>query len=155
VDLLRKLHPAEILVSARKDPDWRPADMKFIADAPPSRGPLSGLAASLAQMCGTHLLALAIDMPFMSERYFGSLCKWIEPGCGVVPKLNNRAEPLAAIYPAEARVDFARALSGVDFSLQQLTRQLADAGRLHVVPIEARDVELFRNFNEPDDLSRA
>jgi molybdopterin-guanine dinucleotide biosynthesis protein A len=109
VDLLRKLHPAEIFVSARNDPDWRPSDAKFVGDVPPSRGPVSGLAAALAQMCGTHLLALAIDMPFMSEIYLGSLCEWIEPGCGVVPKLNNRAEPLAAIFPAEARVDFATA----------------------------------------------
>jgi len=33
-----------------------------VTDDPPSRGPLSGLAASLAQMRSAHLLALAIDM---------------------------------------------------------------------------------------------
>src|SRR5438094_3891549 len=102
LELLRKLDPAEIFVSARTDPAWRPDDVQFVADDSPSRGPLSGLAASLNLMRGTHLLALAIDMPFMSESYLRSLCLEIEPGRGVLPKIDNRAEPLAAIYPREA-----------------------------------------------------
>ena len=44
LELLRQLTPQEIFVSARSDPDWRPADIQFVADDPPSRGPLSGLA---------------------------------------------------------------------------------------------------------------
>src|SRR5207253_814771 len=59
-DLLRKLGPPEIFVSARTDPLWRPADVHFIADEPPSRGPLSGLVASMAKMRSAHLLTLAV-----------------------------------------------------------------------------------------------
>src|SRR5438874_11064541 len=59
LELLRRLKPAEILVSARTDPSWRPADVQFVADDLPSRGPLSGIAASLAQVHTAHLLALA------------------------------------------------------------------------------------------------
>jgi molybdenum cofactor guanylyltransferase len=149
--LLRQLNPLEIIVSARTDPRWRPNDTRFVADDAPSRGPLSGLAASLAQMRGTHLLALAIDMPFMNVGYLRSLSERTEPGCGVIPRIDNRAEPLAAIYPAEARTDFAMALSGADFSLQQLTRRLAEAARLRVVSVDDSDIELFRNLNEPAD----
>src|SRR5947209_5356633 len=69
LDLLRKLQPAEIFLSARSDPAWRPNDLQFVADAPPSRGPLSGLTATLARTRTSHLLALAVDMPFMSEKY--------------------------------------------------------------------------------------
>jgi molybdopterin-guanine dinucleotide biosynthesis protein A len=155
LDLLRKLELAEIFISARTDPPWRPADMQFVPDDPPSRGPLSGLTVALARMRTKHLLALAIDMPFMNERYLRSLCEWIEPGCGVLPKIDNRAEPLAAIYPAEARMDFTMALTGANFSLQQLTARLADAAHMRVVPVKDGDVELFRNLNEPDDLIRA
>src|SRR5204862_7321021 len=61
--LLRKLEPAEIFISARTDPSWRRAAVQFVADATPSRAPLSGLAASLARMRTTHRLALGIDMP--------------------------------------------------------------------------------------------
>jgi molybdopterin-guanine dinucleotide biosynthesis protein A len=152
LDLLRKLEPAEIFVSARTDPSWRPADVQFVADDPPSRGPLSGLAASLARMHTTHLLAFAIDMPFMSGNYLRYLCNQIEATVGVLPKIDNRAEPLAAIYPREARVDFQRALSGADFSLQTLACDLIEAGKLREIPVTEQEKKLFLNVNELSDL---
>src|SRR5260370_6860446 len=150
--LLRKLRPAEIFLSARSDPDWRPADVKFVADEPPSRGPLSGVAASLGRIRTKHLLALAIDMPFMSENYLRFLCDQIEPRRGVLPMICGRAEPLAAIYPEGAHVDFVAALSGLDFSLQKVTPRLLYAGKLHPRSIKKEDQYFFRNINEPADL---
>src|ERR1700736_6849847 len=67
LDLLRKLELAEIFISARTDPPWRPSGMQFVSDDPPSRGPLSGLTAALAQSQTRHLPALAMHMPRMSE----------------------------------------------------------------------------------------
>ena len=151
-ELLRKLQPSEIFISARTDPTWRPEDVRFVADIPPSRGPLSGLAASLAQMHTTHLLALAIDMPFMTEDFLLSLCDHIEPGCGVVSKIDNRAEPLTAIYPREAEIDFRMALAGDDFSLQSLTRRLVETGKLRAIHVTEQDKGFFLNVNEPADL---
>ena len=87
--LLRKLEPEEILISARADPSWRPDDAQFVPDDPPSRGPLSGLAASMVKMRTTYVLALAIDLPFMSQNYLRYLCDQIEPGVGVLPKLDE------------------------------------------------------------------
>jgi molybdopterin-guanine dinucleotide biosynthesis protein A len=152
LDLLRKLEPAEISVSARSDPAWRPPDVHFVADHLPSRGPLSGLAAALARMRTNHLLALAIDMPFMTEKYLKFLCGQIEPGCGVLPKIDNRAEPLAAIYPQEAAAEIGGALSGADFSLQTLTNCLVAAGKLRVMPVAEQEKKLFLNVNELADL---
>ncbi len=152
LELLRQLTPQEIFVSARSDPDWRPADIQFVADDPPSRGPLSGLAASLDRMSTSHLLALAIDMPWMNNKYLEFLCAQIEPGRGVVPKIGDRAEPLAAIYPREAAIDFHRALTGTDFSLQTLVRHLFAAGRLREVSIVEQERKLFRNVNESSEL---
>src|SRR5258707_3362744 len=60
LETLRRLRPAEIFLSARTDPSWRPDDVQFIADIPPSCGPLSGIAASLVKIRTAHLLALAI-----------------------------------------------------------------------------------------------
>jgi molybdopterin-guanine dinucleotide biosynthesis protein A len=149
LELLRKLEPAEVFVSARTDPSWRPADVQFVADIPPSRGPLSGLAASLAAMRTTHLLALAIDVPFMTENFLRYICDQIEARVGLVPKIDNRAEPLAAIYPREAVIDFRNALAGIDFSLQTLTRSLVESGKLKEIPVTEQDQKLFRNVNEP------
>ncbi len=126
--------------------------MLFVRDDPPSRGPLSGLTAALALIQTAHLLALAIDMPFMSEDYLRAISNEIEPGCGVLPMIGDRAEPLAAIYPAHAHVDLVAALSGVEFSLQRLTNKLVKAGKLRVHRVRKEEEELFRNLNAPPDL---
>ena len=148
LELLQKLKPAEIFVSARTDPAWRPAYVQFVADDPPSRGALSGLAASIAKMRTGHLLALAIDMPLMTENFLRTLCDHILPGCGALPKIDNRAEPLAAIYPREANGDFRKALDGADFSLQPLVRRLVDTGKLREIYVTGQEQKFFLNANE-------
>ena len=153
--LLGKLEPASIFVSARTDPRWRPADVQFVSDDRPSRGPLSGIAASLEQMRSAYLLALAIDMPFMSENYLRYLYDHIELGTGVVPTIDNRAEPLAAIYPRKADADFRSALAGADFSLQSVVRRLVESGKLREVRVKEQEKTLFLNVNEMADLQSA
>src|SRR5262245_59933223 len=152
LETLRSLRPAEIFVSARTDPLWRPADLQFIADIPPSFGPLSGLAASLAKIHTAHLLALAIDLPFMTENYLRSICDTIEPGRGVVARIENRAEPLAAVYPLEAEIEFRTALAGSDFSLQNVVRHLVTSGKLLKISVTEQERGFFRNVNSVSDL---
>ena len=152
LETLRRLRPAEIFLSVRTDPSWRPRDAQFIADVPPSRGPLSGIAASLVNIRTAHLLVLAIDMPFMTENYLRSICDAMEPGRGVIANINNRAEPLAAVYPREAEIDFRTALAGADFSLQNLVRQLVRSGKLREISVTKEERRLFRNVNNTADV---
>jgi molybdopterin-guanine dinucleotide biosynthesis protein A len=153
LDVLRKLDPTEILLSARNDPSWRPVDVQFVGDVPPSRGPLSGLAASLVTMRGTHLLALAIDMPAMAENYLRVLREQIGSGQGVIPRIDDRFEPLAAIYPREVAVDFRRALASTDFSLRRLVSHLVESGKLRVLSVAEHEKKFFLNVNEISDLA--
>ena len=152
LETLRKLRPAEIFLSARTDPSWRPADVQFIGDIPPSRGPLSGIAASLVKIRTAHLLALAIDMPFMTENYLRSICDATDPGLGIIAKINSCAEPLAAVYPREAEIDFRTALAGTDFSLQNIVRQLVTSGKLREISVTKEERRLFRNLNNMADV---
>jgi molybdenum cofactor guanylyltransferase len=150
--LLRKLRPREIFLSARTDPVWRPADVDFVPDQAPSRGPLSGLASTIPRIRTNHLLALAIDMPLMTEDFLRSLCHVIKPSCGVVPMIGDRAEPLAAIYPKCAQADFIAALAGAEFSLQALVKKLIATSKLHFVSVSKTEASYFRNVNQPGDL---
>jgi molybdenum cofactor guanylyltransferase len=152
IDLLRALQPKEIFVSARTNPPWRPRGVQFVSDEPPSRGPLSGLSATLARISTDHLLAFAIDLPLMTEKYLRGICNLIEPGRGVLPMMGNRAEPLVAIYPKSTAADFITALSGSDFSLQSLTKKLVQAGKLSPLKILEEERNLFRNLNNFSDL---
>lgn len=152
LEKLCELHPTKILLSARSDPPWRPAGVQFVPDLPPSRGPLSGLAAALACTDTTHLLALAIDMPFMTAAQLRYLCGLATVGAGVVSRIHNRVEPLAAIYPAVALADFQKALHAADASMQAVVRKITAAGRLHVLTISDEDRSLYKSLNEPQDF---
>ena len=150
--LLRGLQLEKIFVSGQNDPPWRPMDAEFVPDDPPSRGPLSGIACVLSRVTTDHLLALGIDTPFMTQTYLRELCARLKPGQGVVPMIDNRFEPLAAIYPRNAQVDFAEALAGSDFSLQSLIRKLITAEKLNPIEVSIEEKILFRNLNEPQDF---
>ena len=153
LEILHGLQWNEVLVSAQKDPPWRPAEIEFVGDEQPSRGPLSGIAAALSRVAADYLLVLAIDVPFMTEAYLRSLCARVQPGQGVVPMIEGRAEPLVAIYPRDAGDEFTHALSGTDFSLQSLVRKLITLGKLRSVDALAEEKSLFLNLNEPSDLA--
>jgi molybdopterin-guanine dinucleotide biosynthesis protein A len=152
LEIRRALRPAMIFVSARITPLWLPADTELLLDDPPSRGPLSGLTKALAAMQTTHLLALAVDMPFVTIEPLRSLCRLARAGQGVVPMIRDQAEPLAAIYPAEAAVHFAAALAGKDFSLQRIIQKLAAEEKIRLFALHPKDESLYRSVNEPDDL---
>jgi molybdopterin-guanine dinucleotide biosynthesis protein A len=153
LELLRALGPEKIFVSTRTKPDWLPNNVELLLDDSPSRGPLGGLTKALGAMRTTHLIALAVDMPSMNGEQLRELLSSVIEGCGVVPILGEKAEPLAAIYPIEAASDFAAALSGADFSLQRIVRQLATNGKIRLVPISEADAPFYRSVNLPGDLS--
>ena len=153
LETLRNLKPDKIFVSAQTDPAWRPIDTDFVGDEKPACGPLGGIAATISRIQTDHLLVLAIDMPFMTKDYLRGLCQRVAPDCGIVPMREERAEPLAAVYPRSVSDNFSAALSGSDFSLQPLLRNLIEAGKFLPIPISDEEKSLFRNFNEPDDLN--
>ena len=103
----------------------------------------------------THLVVLAVDMPFMTSEEMRRLCDKAMPGAGVVSVIGERAEPLAAIYPRESAPDFAAALAGSNFSLQGLVRKLAAANKVQNVSVLENDEYLYRSVNEPADFQRA
>jgi molybdopterin-guanine dinucleotide biosynthesis protein A len=152
LEVLRAVRTEKIFVSGRIEPSWLPDDAVLLLDDPPSRGPLSGLTKASAAMRTTHLLALAVDMPFMTSGQLDVLCELATEGRGVVPVIGERTEPLAAIYPAEASVDFAAALAGTDFSLQGIIRKLAADEKVRLYAVPVKDEHLYRSVNEPSDF---
>ena len=152
IELLRGLRPEKVFVSARQEPSWLPLDTELLLDEPPSRGPLSGLTRALERMQTSHLVVLAVDMPFMTGEQMQFLWSLARIGRGVLPMVGNRAEPLAAIYPREASSDFSAALAGDDFSLQRLSRNLVEQGKLRGLQVPPGDKGLYRSVNEPGDF---
>lgn len=153
--VLRELHPATLWISARSNPEWCPPDFKVVLDQPPSRGPLSGLAAALAAIRTSHLLAFAIDLPHMTTNHLHGLVEMARPACGVVPEINGRLEPLCAVYPAEAAGPAEEALPGTDVSLQSFGRALITSGKMRIRAIPKDERPLYLNLNTPGDYTQS
>jgi molybdopterin-guanine dinucleotide biosynthesis protein A len=152
IEKLRAVRPKKIFVSARSELPWCPADAELILDKPPSRGPLSGLSAALDSIETDHLLALGVDMPFMTTEHLRHLCSLASIGMGVVPMIDGNAEPLAAIFPKESRTVFLEALRSENFSLQPIVRKLIDRNLLGEMPITGPARDFYKNINEPRDV---
>ena len=150
--LLRELKPEALWVSARTRPAWCPPEIEVVLDNPPSRGPLSGLAAALGKLRTSHLLALAIDLPHMKVEILRKLWSLAQPGCGVIPA-TELLEPLCAVYPAETAVNAAIALKNLeDASLQSFVRAMCREGRMRICPCTESERRFFSNMNTPEDL---
>jgi molybdenum cofactor guanylyltransferase len=145
---------SNIFVSARFAVPWRPADVNLVIDESPSRGPLSGLTASLEMMETDCLLALAVDMPFITVSQLKKLCDYARPELGAVPVVNEKVEPLAAVYPKRAASIFGEALNGTDHSVQHLVQRLSESGLIRKIAIDAAAAHFYRSINYPDDLQR-
>lgn len=152
LETLRQLTPDELFVSARTRPAWLAADMKLVLDGTSSRGPMSGVAAALVQTQTSHLLVLAVDMPLMTGMHLSYLLSFVSSECGVLPLINQRAEPLAAIYPSAALPFFTAALSSDELAMQPLVAKLVAAGRMRTIDIPDHDRAFYRNLNRPEDL---
>jgi molybdopterin-guanine dinucleotide biosynthesis protein A len=141
-----------IWVSARSAPEWAKGFNEAILDEPPSRGPLSGIAAALSRLKTSHLLVLGIDLPNMTSEHLRQLVNAIEPGRGVIPMKGERFETVCAIYPVEAAIVAREFLAGDRLSLQDFTRELVTrklVARYGIRPMEER---LYLNVNAPMDL---
>ena len=155
IRILRDLHPAQVMVSARNKPDWCPDEIEVALDKPPSRGPLSGLVAALEKIRTTHLLALAVDLPRISSEHLRKLWELVEPGLGTVPQNDGRIEPLCAIYPTEAINALRAGLSEKDVSLSRFIRILADQKRIHFYTVTESESPLYQNVNTPEEWKHA
>lgn len=149
--ILRELQPEHVWLSARSQPVWAPADVPVVLDAAPDVGPLGGLAAALNQLCTTHLLVLAVDLPRMTAAHLQVLWRGSQPGQGVIPQGAEQLEPLVAVYPQEAAALAREHLRGPDRSVQALARILLRQNRLQTYHLQPEERMFYHNANTPEE----
>ena len=84
----------------------------------------------------------------MSSEYLRDLSSKVETGRGVVPMIDDKAEPLAAVYAKGAAPYFDAALLVVIFRFVRLVRRLIGDGLLTGIPVEGNEKFLFENLNQ-------
>jgi molybdopterin-guanine dinucleotide biosynthesis protein A len=150
--VLRGLPPSSLWVSARVRLPWCPPEIEVLLDQPPSRGPLSGVAAGLCRLQTSHLLVLAIDLPRVSTDHLRKLWSLARPGSGVIPQNDGYFEPLCAVYPAEAAGLAQEAITSVNASLQPFARTLLSRSWAQAYALTPQERSLYLNLNAPSDL---
>jgi molybdopterin-guanine dinucleotide biosynthesis protein A len=122
--------------------------LETIDDEPGGIGPLGGLIALLRRAGDGLALALACDMPFVSESLVRRLVAAGEAPV-VAPRRDNRWEPLFAQYDAQRVLPVARRLAGEGaHSLQRLLEEV----RAVELPMRTDEMNELRDWDTPEDM---
>ena len=129
-----------------------------VEDQFPNQGPLAGIHAALRASPSDLNLFLAVDMPFVQERFLKYLVSEAEKcnAQATVPRAAGNWQPLCAVY-RKAFADLAEpALRSGHNKIDALFREVPvrliaedELERAGFAP------ELFRNLNTPEDLRAA
>jgi molybdopterin-guanine dinucleotide biosynthesis protein A len=153
--ILRTLGPHKIFVAGPVHPEWTDAFDAIVPDAQENAGPLAALVASLRRCSTPLLLALAIDLPRTSADYLRDLIAHCTGDVGTIPYLEDRFEPLVAVYPISALRLAENCLRSGNYSLQRFAAGCVSEGIAHARQIEPSQESLFLNMNTPEDLAIA
>lgn len=141
-----------LAISANGDPSRLAfLGLTVLPDAPPSRGPLSGVLAALlwARAGGaTALVSAAVDTPFLPADLVARL---LQAGRGrlALARSEGRAHPTAALWPVALAGDLQAFLASGD------TPRMMDFAARHDPAFADFPEGSFANLNTPEDLARA
>lgn len=149
-----------LAISANCDPALlSDTGLAVLADAPPSRGPLSGLLAGMKWAAGalpgcTHVATAAADTPFFPADLVARL---MEAGAGIgsatLAVSAGRVHPVFGLWPVAGRRYLEEFLAG-----SESWRMIDFAGRVGWREVDfpfPGDRDPFFNVNTPDDFAAA
>lgn len=151
VKVLRTAGAEPVAIVRRNGQRVLDREILHLRDAWEDAGPMAGLEVALSEMEGRWVAVLAVDMPGIEAAWFKWLQGFCRPGRGAVVRHAGGSEPLAAIYPREARAVVSRRLKAGQLSMQELVTALARGRRMRVVRVEGAEKVRWRNWNTPED----
>src|SRR5262245_24240834 len=120
-----------------------------IADARPGAGPLGGLVGLLRAQSAAPVVAVACDMPYVTEALLRRLAFSTSAAAALAPWRDDLFEPLFARYDPRRVLPLAeRQLAGDDLSMQRLLRD-AGADRF---PLSDAEWPLLADWDQPSDV---
>jgi molybdopterin-guanine dinucleotide biosynthesis protein A len=125
-----------------------------VSDAATGCGPLGGLIAGLRQAKTRSVLVLAVDLPLMPAAFLQEMMEMAKlDGRGVVPVIDGRFEPLAAVYVNGCLALAEECLVNQQWSMQGLVERCVAAGLMRTLEVGELDRGYFRNVNTPEELA--
>lgn len=152
VDKIRALGVEEVFISGRAGEDYAALKCPVLFDLEPGFGPLGGIERGLHQCSSPLLLVLAVDLPQMSVPFLQNLLRRCDRLTGVVPKLHQQLEPLAAIYPKRCHALAATAVARSRWAVRDFAEAARHERAVHTFSVATADEKCFANWNYPTDL---
>lgn len=147
----------EVVIVANDAGPYRFLGLPVVPDVQPGYGPLMGLYSGLRAARGELVMAVAVDMPFLSSDLLKTLVA-LTPGYDVViPRAYDRLHPLCAVYRrATCLPAIERAISRgqrrlIAFHPDVRVREVDEATLRQIDP----DLRSLMNVNTPEELAIA
>jgi molybdopterin-guanine dinucleotide biosynthesis protein A len=153
VRLLNEAAVQEVLVSGSMSGPWAGSGLRVVEDHKPGIGPAAGIFSALTGLEADFVVVLAVDMPRMDPGFLAMLLQQAtNQGAGVVPRVNGRWEPLAAVYTQSVLPLLRERIRLQKFSLQEFVDEAVSAGILVGLECTYEEMgERFLNLNTPDE----
>lgn len=144
---------SQCFISGRTGVDYSSFSRPVLPDRFADAGPLAGIEAALATAAAPLMLVVAVDLPQITAPVLRQIVSGCAGGKGVIPRLGEKLEPLAAVYPKAAHSIAAamleqRLLAVRDFAANCVRLELAG-----FLDVPASEVCYFKNCNTPGDLA--
>ena len=91
----------EIIIISNKKEDYRKFNLKIFGDIYLGNGPLSGIHSALKNAKNDKVLCIACDMPLITKDILNIIGNLDEEYEVLVPKINEKLQPLCSIYSKE------------------------------------------------------
>lgn len=149
VEKVRRLGVKEVFISGRVGVDYSALNCPVLCDLEPGFGPLGGIERGLHASASPLLLVLAVDLPNMTSDFLGRLLARCDRLTGVVPELDGRLEPLAAIYPRRCHAFVVETIANPRRAARDFAAACLHERAVQIVPVSAADAVCFTNWNSP------
>lgn len=137
-----------ILISSNKlYPEFK--DYNVVPDEIKNIGPIGGLYSCLKKTKSKYNMVLACDMPLVSGKLMNHLLETKDEYDAYVPILNERPEPLYAIYNASILPMLENCIQDGNYSLKHLLEEL----NVYYFNVSI-EVNELKNINSPNELLR-
>jgi molybdopterin-guanine dinucleotide biosynthesis protein A len=158
IDRLTTLSTEIIIATAHGEaiPCSSAVKMKTVADTYPGKGPLVGIYSGLIASSTSRAIVVGCDTPFLSVgllEYMTQICSTFDV---VVPRINNKLEPLCAVYSKHCASSIQSLLEQDELRIRKLF-SMVKVKYIEEDEINRFDPEhlSFFNINSQADLERA
>jgi molybdopterin-guanine dinucleotide biosynthesis protein A len=151
IQLVRETGAGEVFISGRAGEDYTEFRCPVLYDRFKDAGPLAGIERVMAEASSSRILVVAVDMPNLTPVILKQLIGRNGGTMGVVPRINGRMEPLAAIYPKSAWNLAVSLLDDGIYAVKGFAERCVQDGRAEFFDFDAGSAHHFANWNLPAD----